>query len=585
MIRKQIFKVGLIMAAPLLMSGCIDDNYDLSNIDTTSEFQVKDLVLPMNIDEILLKNIIDVDGNEQIKIVDDGYVFIEEGNFSSDNISIPKVVIEAPVVEPVISTVEIASNIPGLLPKDIPSNLEIHYPIKDQISDFSYETHSVSDFIVEIDKVSVDMEVEIKFSISGLEGIVESFTMRNFSLQVPKGLSIEINEGHYDSATGVLTLDDKKYFGNELSYSVKVLGIDIETSGIEYNHNTHTILFADKVGIHSGEVVVTAQDFNENSNILDLPKTIDLTTNINMSDLIINTFTGKIMYTLDGLSIAPVSLENVPELLSQDETNIIMSNPQVYMKFNNPLAQYSLQAQAGVTIVTHRDNSKDQKYTLDNDFFVISGNPDNHINTLCMSPTIPDNYYAGYEDATHVPYSSLSYLLSGKGLPKTIEVKIDSPTVPVQHVENISLGQDLGKINGQYTFFAPLDIKSGSAIVYTSTEKGWNDEDIDAITIKTLKVEAYVTNNLPLDITMWGYPVDVNGERINNVAIDGIDIAANTVDKPMTIFITGEITHLDGITFQATAIAPSTGADLKPSEYIHLKDMKVTISGNYIKKL
>ncbi len=34
------------------LTGCVDDKYDLSDIDTTTRIQVNDLVLPVNIDAV-----------------------------------------------------------------------------------------------------------------------------------------------------------------------------------------------------------------------------------------------------------------------------------------------------------------------------------------------------------------------------------------------------------------------------------------------------------------------------------------------------------------------------------------------------
>ena len=65
-----------MLVAPLLLSGCIDDDYDLSDIDGTVELQVKDLTIPMNLDDIKLTNNIEIRENGQIKIVDDKYVII-----------------------------------------------------------------------------------------------------------------------------------------------------------------------------------------------------------------------------------------------------------------------------------------------------------------------------------------------------------------------------------------------------------------------------------------------------------------------------------------------------------------------------
>lgn len=576
-----------VLAMSLLaMTSCVDDDYDLSDIDTTAEFQVKDLVLPINIDEIKLQNIIEINEGSQISIVNDEYVFTEEGDFTSDNISIEKVTINAPAVESTTSTVELAGNIQEVTSGQVKTgNLELHYPIDDLTSPFTYETHSVSDFIVDMTKIGTEFQVKIIFSISGLEGIVKSYTLRGLELKVPKGLTLTAEGGTYNPETGILSLPDAKHQGEELAYTINVTDIDIDDAGILYDHDSHTIIFSDKVGIYDGELVVTESDFVSGYGFSNLPKTIKLHNHFDLSQLVINRFSGEIKYTLEGMDIAPISLTDIPDVLAQEETDIVLVNPQIYLKLNNPLAQYDLKAHAGITITAIRDNEPATIHTLDNDYFEIAGTAANPMNVFCLSPSRPEQYYGGYENAEHVPYSSLATVLSGNGLPSTLEVTLDDPEVPSQPVENLLLGTDLGLIHGNYTLFSPLELGAGTKIVYQSTEDGWNDEDVDAITIKKLEVSANVSNNLPLDIVMTGYPIDVNGNRINNVSIEGVEVGAGETDKPINIRITGEVTHLDGITFEAVAVPGEDNQILKPSEYIHLTNIKVKVSGNYIKEL
>ena len=40
------------------LTACVDDNYDLSDIDTTTRVSINDLVVPANIDEVTLGDII-----------------------------------------------------------------------------------------------------------------------------------------------------------------------------------------------------------------------------------------------------------------------------------------------------------------------------------------------------------------------------------------------------------------------------------------------------------------------------------------------------------------------------------------------
>jgi hypothetical protein len=262
----------------------------------------------------------------------------------------------------------------------------------------------------------------------------------------------------------------------------------------------------------------------------------------------------------------------------------VLANPQVYVSLNNPLAKDGVYAQSGLAITSQWPNAS-KTASLDNGVFTISGTEANPLNVFCMSPTLPENYYSGYENAEHIPFSGLAEVLSGDGLPSSLKVALENPNVPVQHVEDFVLGEKLGAVQGTYTFYTPLELGVNSRVVYSSTEDGWNDEEVDAITIKLMEVSALVTNNLPLDIEITGYPIDVNGNQIDDVEIEGMSVSANTVDQPVNIRIAGNITHLDGIYFRAVAEADENSSALKPSAYIQLKDLRVKISGNYIDEL
>ena len=576
--------LAAIAVVALSFSSCIDDDYDLSDIDTTAEFQVKDLVLPVNIDEIKLQSIIDLPEGGQIKIVNDEYVFVQDGEYESSDVSIPQVYLDAPQVPSVVTSVDLSQS--GVMPQSLfPSDFELNYPIGEQLSQFSYNTSSVSDFIVDMEKIGADFNIKIMFSIKGIDDIVDSYMLRNFKLQIVPGLDLSLEEGSYDAKTGILSLNDGKHYGSSLEFNIKISGVDINGAGIDYDHNSHSIVFDGKVGIYSGEIVIVADDLKEGVNILNIPKTIELHTDFDFSRMLITSFTGRIKYQLDGLDIAPVSLSNIPDILSQEKTDITLVNPQIYLSLNNPVAKYNLSAQAGITITANRNNGQSTEHSLDNGYFTIAGTPQNDMNVFCLSPQKPQTYYEGYESAVHVPYSSLATVLSGNGLPKSLTITLDDPIVPEQDVKDFALGQSLGIIKGSYMFYSPLELAPQSQVVYRSTEDGWNDEDVDAITIKVLELSALITNELPLDIKITGYPVDVNGNKINNVDIEGVNVVAGAVDAPLTIRITGEITHLDGIAFEAVATQGQEAKAWKPSEVIHLKNLRAKVSGNYIKEL
>ena len=85
MIKSQI-KAALLSAATIALAGCVDDNYDLSNVDTTTRINVNDLVLPVNIDPIRLGGGLSFDENSKIQPVTMGgkefYALVQGGEFS-----------------------------------------------------------------------------------------------------------------------------------------------------------------------------------------------------------------------------------------------------------------------------------------------------------------------------------------------------------------------------------------------------------------------------------------------------------------------------------------------------------------------
>ena len=75
------------VSAACIFSSCVDDNYDLSDIDTTVRVNVNDLTVPVKLDEILLSSIIEE--GDRIKVVNGEYAVTEDGEFESKEVEIP----------------------------------------------------------------------------------------------------------------------------------------------------------------------------------------------------------------------------------------------------------------------------------------------------------------------------------------------------------------------------------------------------------------------------------------------------------------------------------------------------------------
>lgn len=581
----KLSRIALPLAVTAFTFAGCDDAYDLSDIDTTVQLQVKDLVLPIDIDEILMKNIINLDDSSQIKIIDGEYVITDNGTFASDPIEIDEVILKTPDVKSVFSSVTMQNTPQIPTPTNTANDIELIYPIEQSLSEFDYKTYDVDEYIEDIVNAGTIFNVKMTFNVLNINNIVNSFRLQQFKLKIPKGLKLTVNNGTYDSATGIISINDADYTSSSIDFNISISYIDLKKAGVEFDYAKHYCGFKDQIGIHSGEIIITDKDIAEGNSFANIPTEIKLRTDFEVSDIEVTTFTGRVNYKLEGIDIDPISLGDIPDVISQSQTDIHLVNPQIYFKLNNPVAHYNLKAQADVEIRANRPGEASKVFTIDNDYFTIGYDKGDVKYPFCMSPLIPEKAYPGYEDFTHIPFSTLCDVLSGNGLPTSFNVSLTDPRLPSQDVVDFKLGEDLGTVDGDYTLFVPIELGDSTKIIYTSTENGWNDEDVDKIVISKLQVDALVTNDLPVDLKITAYPIDKNGNQIGDVHIDGFEVKEGDVDKAMTITVTGEITHLDGITFTAVATPGPDLYTLKPSEHIVLKNLKVKVSGNYTSEL
>ncbi|MCM1318879.1 MAG: hypothetical protein NC217_00670 [Muribaculaceae bacterium] len=572
--KKLLAAVPLSAAALCLLPGCIDDKYDLSDVDTTVEVKVTDLTVPVNIDPIKMDNILDIKDGDRIQVVDGYYAVVESGDFNTDDINIDRIELNAPTIESRTKTINVES-VPGGVATDV------SFPLATPESSFSYSTNDVSDFIVSIDKVGANFSLDIAMTFNELNGIVKGGTITDLKLHIPSGLTLVNPAGTYDDVNGIYTLASVPMNGNKANIRIQASAIDAKKAHINYDYIKHSVDFEGTVSIIDGHLKVSKSDINSAAS---LPNTITLRSDYTMSHITVTSFTGEMDYKIEDSAFSDIDLSDLPDFLSQEGTNISIQNPQIYLNIYNPLYKYSLYAETGMRISSTGQDGVIRNYLIDNPFRV-QGSPSTPDMNYCLSPSKPSKWYGNYTDCTYVPYTSLSDILSGNGIPRKLSVSLTNPMVPTQKVTDIKLGENLGKVHGTYTFFAPLNLKAGSSIVYSDREDGWSSEDLDAVTINALELNVNVTTNIPLKVHLTGYPIDKQGNRINNVEILGGEVNANADHQPVRLYITGEIKYLDGIEFVATAISTDPNVTLNPDMTITLSDVKAKVSGVYNKEL
>lgn len=283
------------------------------------------------------------------------------------------------------------------------------------------------------------------------------------------------------------------------------------------------------------------------------------------------------------MDVTDVDVDNLPDILADEQTDITLDNPQIYLSVLNPLNDKNVYASFGMTITALRNNSPQKVFTPDPNLIKTGTDNKSGYYNFCLARQ--EATYPDYPGATFVPFPTLPKVFSGAGIPTTLSIVIDNPQFPAQHIKGLILGQDLGEAEGRYTFFAPLKLKDGSRIVYTDHVDGWGGEDMDELTVTELNITAIANSDMPIDLDFTGYPIDEEGNQINGVTIEGAKVPAYARNQEVKIRITGEIRGLDGIRFKAVATAQGDEKSLTPEMNLHLSKLRPTVSGYYQKEL
>lgn len=577
----NLLKTCVPLSALLLLSGCIDDNYDLSDIDKTTQINVNDLVIPVNIDAIELSQIISLNEDSKIKIITiDGkevYAVTQTGDFNSDPIEIDGFQADAPVIADTEATFDVQ-----------PTRAAIE-PIIYKLVDFNpqkvdFNATNIDASIKDIEAINTeDLPITISLQVKG-EGPDATLSFPYIVMDFLKGLTIKSgpNDYTYDAKTGKLTVKNLPVVNNMAEIKLVATAVDFIASNTKLVG--HDFNFRSSIQLSDGEMEVVFKDEDALLN----PKPIVFDIHTEVADLVATAFTGVIKYDLEGesLDIDPVVLNDMPDFLSDEKTELLLANPQIYLDLNNPMATFDLGFQTGLQLTAIRGLERED-YSLDNGQLVRVGynygvnGPYNYV----ISPSMPAEPLAEYnKNLTHVGFKSLSNVLEGEGLPQSIEIALINPELPEQHVTEFKLFNEVPGVKGKYEFFAPLALKTGensAKIYYTGTEDGWASEDLDKMTITHLEVSADAFSNLPLGADVTIHPIDRSGMKIPNLTVEAAHVPGNAEGQPITLKVSGEIHELAGIIYEAV-VTPDSEEALSPQQTLRLENIKAKVTGFYL---
>lgn len=582
-----LLRAVLTLLVLIPVSSCIDKNYDLSDIDTTSQFKVKDLVVPLNIDVITLGDIFNVKENDNIQEVslngNKFYAIHKSGTLHSDKFVIPSFTSPAPNLLP-----DIINYHTGITSQTIGNRLTL--PMTQPIeNDLIYKAEGIDSSIVTLDDIYTDrLTFTILFNALNLPSGINA-SLDEISILLPKGLTLDSSDIDfiYNPSTGRLSIKSLPLVNGEARLSISVNTVNLPANGCRISNQSFT--FSSCLNIERANLIVEPVSSNET-----IPSDIRLQASYILSDMVVRALTGDIEYYFDGngIAIPSIDLSVLPDFIAGTGTNLILANPQVYLSVNNPLTALGLDWTSGFQVTAVRTAQPSKSYGLDYGHIGVDhSKPLGERYNYRLSPDLEKDQIlipTGYENPEHVMFSGLREVLSGEGLPDQLDLKFVDPKIFRQHIDKLLLDTEFPALEGNWELIAPLALTNlddnRSQIIYSKTDKGWHDTRLYDMTIETLELTMKVDNDLPLEATLNGYPIDITGQQIGNVSIEGAVVPANAKDQEVKLYITGEVKKLDGITFTAF-VYPDSDKPLSSSQTLRLKEIKAKVSGYYIKKL
>lgn len=621
------------------MSSCIDNSYDLDDIDTTLGIQT-DLTLPTSsLDEIQLKNIMNLEEDGVVQLVRvpnpddptkkdsiDIYVVRQNGNANVEPIKIDEIRIKKPVVSDFDSEVNI--NLPQSMPKHKTGKNYAKISIGDyNFQDATYlypitsEDASQQIASTSAEGISPDVETIDRVGIKPIEVILAINTdfpdylrvhLDNFTLTYPKELNITSCE--FDGTSARIDKDKGRIYitkPKDDARSLKEITLKMVIEGVETGtHFTFENQIAtlkegtikvdgtfriETTDLNEGILKQLIEDkLNENPNIIDplnpqldlyeigiIPPSIKLNGVTTFSDdFVITKVTGTFKHAIE--NIDPLSLSDLPEFLMDNEEEgrevvLDLDNPMIFLSIDN-----SLPAEIKTSLTLKSDTDNDTPHTTGP--LTIKGNT---VNEYYLAEKKENKFLPNdHKDAEWKKVDSLSNLI--KRIPKQITVEVATVTLEATDL-------DITKeypIDIAYDVYAPLMFGEDFKLVYTDTDKGWNlGDDYDYLDAECISLKANISSTLPASMTLSFDLLNAQGYKIDIVEDNSIHCNANEKKAPIEIKIKAKPGHslkeilspganqLDGIRYKAILDNPEVGQPLQDNAEIKIDGIQLSLQG------
>lgn len=585
-LKHHLLPSALLVAGFLTLTGCTNNDYDLNNVDATMGFGSESLVIPnSSTKDIQLKDVLDLkEGGCVVTDAAGNYLFqLAGGDVEAAYPNISPIILDVTnVFDGDISLSNAAST--GAKARRVPgSSLHLASP---KVMMFEY--HGNDKAVKSLNEAKINengTEISIRLDFSNISTAVSN--IESATLTLPAYLSISQVNGN---SNGVPTHNGSKVTITNIS-TARPLELSLKTQKLDFtnNQNDHG-----RLSINNGAIDLTgyfsiAMQCNVTGAMPDNP-TIKAKIGVADRTITMNSATGIFDPKINLNSLGEVDVTELPDFLDDDDVVADLDNPQILLTVNNNI---DVAATVSATVISTKEGRELARVTLPEMSVAKNG-----LSKICICRQKTSELNQQYGEANVYAVSNLSTLINR--IPDHIKI-VDVNAHAKPEVATIVFGEKY-QVKPSYEVNAPLAFGEKANIVYEDSFTGWND-DIDELDLAEgtyIEVTANVENKVPAYLTVKAYPVDAQGNKIEDKLLIEIpdEVAASTdgttaVTTPITMKITPKVKNslkqLDGLVFRLEGSAKSangnkvTGISLNEREHtLKLNDIKVKIVGKII---
>ena len=566
--KRPLIAVALLLTSLGITTSCIDNSYDLNkDIDMTISAGGEHLAIPVGYTEkITLDKIIEIEEGDDLQLVDGEYHLLKKGNIDNATTEIGEVTVTGTTT--IIEATPIAEVAAAL------THWQTMAASINKSGTIEVSAHDIDDAIKEIGalKASSPTELIINLGITAGENMdFDNITFTDLKITFPSILDFEpytglsnnildldgltINKGEEKN----ISLQVKGYkFGNETPDGKKIIG--------------NTLNINEKV-IVEGKTTVDVK--------MGSSGTISFTPTIELQEMDIQSVTGVIQPIIEPTG-STVNLENLPDFLEDDATELDITNPIFTFIAKNPLEapiilNGTMQGEIngsiieGSTVILGRNGIDQQDIILEKGDNIIA---------LSRLGT------GGPEGSKNIKVSNINDLI--KKIPDVVKVDLN-PLVEYATYYTVDLTTSYA-MESNYDIDIPLNFGSNLKIVYDETIDNF-DLDLEDVDIKKAILSINAVNTIPLAMEIKNENVsalDANGNVIKDIDVtvegtiteskDGKAEVSSTLNINLNETAEGAISKLDGLKLKVTAVpGQATDVQLVSTQWLQLTDMKLKI--------